>query len=420
MDRYRSPQSFTSAAITIGTPRPLRPHGPDESTTTTNTPATRNHALPRHTPVIPSRTPILDENRELPPDEHGVLQSLYTPEGAEMLEEDSKTETAHHEQMDRMTRTGFIGSLMSGLRRIPKAMQKHHSRQSMYEEYMAEAQAEAIRSSQMSPNMNRPLDDISESVEEDNANAIEPQRNQSSQDTYDDGTTAVHHDWSLADWPPMRSPIHTSSQPDSRHSNSESSMRPLPPEDTWAYYFARIAHFAAWLRDLPWSEERIVADFVPARDGRGGFGAERPVNAWYKPKTRKGQYDNEKGSNSISPPAVLVVPATPQSGLSPNYYSYGVAPVPPPPIASSVLRSPLSDDAVTAIRPMRTPMTATSAGLPYNSPGMSSHGMGRHELTYSWYSDSPQQWPPYLSQFSSPQTQTHTRLGTEIYLPDRR
>lgn len=217
---------------------------------------------------------------------------------------------------------------------------------------------------------------------------------------------------------PISSPMYTNSQLDSRNSKGESFLGPLPPDDTWAYYYARIAHFLMWLHKLPWSEERIVSDFIPSRDGRGGFGAERPVNAWYKSKNRKGRMDNEKGT-SISPPGVIIVPATPQSGSGSGYYSYGVAPIPPLPVIP-VMQSPLSDGAVTAIRPTHTPMTATSAGLPYASPGMSSHGMGRHELTYSWYSESNQPWPQYLSQFSSPQTQTHTRLGTDIYFPERR
>lgn len=215
----------------------------------------------------------------------------------------------------------------------------------------------------------------------------------------------------------MSSPSYTNSQLDSRNSKEASSLGPMPPDDTWAYYYARVIHFLVWLRNLPWTEERIVNDFVPARDGRGGFGAERPVNAWYKPKKRKGGADNEKGP-SVSPPGIVIVPASPQSGLS-SYYAYGVAPVPPPPtMGPPFVTSPLSDGAVTAIRPTHTPMTGTSAGLPYGSPGMSSHGMGRHELTYSWYSDTPPQWPPNFSQFSSPQT--HMRADTDLYSPERR
>jgi hypothetical protein len=258
------------------------------------------------------------------------------------------------------------------------------------------------------------MQSIQESSEGDTYSTVEPQRGQSSQDTYDDGTTAVHHDWPRPIWPPINSPGYTISQLDSENSKRVSSLGPLPPHDTWEYYYARIVHFLSWLHKLPWMDERIVNDYIPARDGRGGFGAERPKTNWYKPKQRKG-VDNEKGA-SISPPAVLIVPATPQTNVSSNYFTYGVAPIPPAFVGQAAIRSPLSDSAATAIRPTHTPLTATSGGLPYMSPGMSSHGMGRHEMTYSWYSDSPQQWPPYMSQLSSPQT----RLGTEIYSPERR
>lgn len=155
-------------------------------------------------------------------------------------------------------------------------------------------------------------------------------------------------------------------------------------------------------------------DFVPARDGRGGFGEKRPVSTWYKPKKRKSNTNGEKGNVVV--PGVIIVPATPQSTQSSNYfgYGYGVAPIPPPPVLDvPIIASPSSDGDATAIRPTHTPMSVTSAGLPYMSPGMSSHGLGSQEVTYSWYSSTPMQWPAYLSQVSSPQTQT--RIGTGMY-----
>lgn len=140
-------------------------------------------------------------------------------------------------------------------------------------------------------------------------------------------------------------------------------------------------------------------DYVPARDGRGRYGETKPAVAWYKPRNRHGP-DGEKGTSH--PPGVFVVPATPQS--SGQYTgTFGIAPLPPPPQPMPSFYS----DAATAVRPLRTPMTVTSAGIAYPSPGMSSHGLGRHELTYSWYSSTPPEWPhpqAYLSEISSPQT----------------
>lgn len=217
---------------------------------------------------------------------------------------------------------------------------------------------------------------------------------------------------------PINSPACTNSQLDSRTSKAESSMAPLPPADTWDYYIARIILFFAHIWSLPWSSPRIVNDYVPARDGRGHYGERKPITEWYKPKTRNKARDAEKAA-SLSPPAVVVVPATPEGSYLSSTYGYGGAPMhmpmPPPsmPMGPPVIPSPYSDGAVTAIRPLRSPMSGTSAGIGYSSPGMSSHGQGRHELSYSWYSSSPQPWPPYASDMSL--AQTRMTMGTELY-----
>lgn len=243
---------------------------------------------------------------------------------------------------------------------------------------------------------------------EDTFGTESPQPGPSSRDTYDDGTTAVHHEYPRPVWP-INSDTYTESHFESRSSQVESLLGPLPPDDTWAYYYARIMLFMDHIRKLPWSSHRIVHDYVPARDGRGHFGENRPPNAWYKPRSRKG--DAEKAT--LSPPDVIIVPATPQTtSYFSSMHGYGIAPVPPPLLVPTVT-SPFSDGAVTAIRPTHTPMTATSGGFGYASPGMSSHGMGRHELSMSWYSSSPQQWLPHHSEMSSPQTRM--TMGTEPY-----
>jgi hypothetical protein len=152
MERYRSPQSFTSAALSIGTPRPLRPHGLDESTTASNTPAVRQHALPRRGRVHPSGTPMFGARQELPVNELGIIQP---PEGLDNPEvSEQPTPIIPDMHASGQPERGFMSSLRSGLRRVAKTMEKHHSRQSLYEEYVAEAQAASLRNSQMSPNMN--------------------------------------------------------------------------------------------------------------------------------------------------------------------------------------------------------------------------------------------------------------------------
>lgn len=158
MDRHHIPQSFTSAGLNISTPRPLRPHGQEESITTnvSNITTAGHHVLPRqHPPVIPySGTPMFGYNHELPVDEHGVIQSAQFTQGEDTTDAgESRPETMNGSEyrgswMDR----GFLGTLIRGLGRTRRAMEKHHSRQSLYEEHMAEARASALRASQMSPN----------------------------------------------------------------------------------------------------------------------------------------------------------------------------------------------------------------------------------------------------------------------------
>lgn len=75
----------------------------------------------------------------------------YGPEAQHMavLSNDANDKT----QPSRGGGMGFFGGFMSGLRRLPRAMDKHHSRQSLHEEYMAEAQSiTSARFAHMSPN----------------------------------------------------------------------------------------------------------------------------------------------------------------------------------------------------------------------------------------------------------------------------
>lgn len=220
---------------------------------------------------------------------------------------------------------------------------------------------------------------------------------------YDDGTTAVHHERSPVVMPipvPFSNPS-TVRDSNSRQSKEGSMDIPMPPADTWAYYMCLIQLFFLHIWNLPWSDPRIVEDYVPSRDGRGGYGETKSATSWYMRKR------GEVEKMGPSPPPVYVLPPTPQSGsyLSQAFFTPGLRPV----IPSSY------SDATTAIRAARTPMTATSAGVTLPSPGASSHGLGQHSIRYSWYSSSPQQYPAnlYGSEFTSPQTTTGP--GTPYY-----
>lgn len=73
-----------------------------------------------------------------------------------------------------------------------------------------------------------------------------------------------------------------------------------------------------------------------------------------------------------------------------------------------------TDDAATAVRPLQTPMTTTSAGYAFPSPGASSHGHGRHVASYSWYfSSPPAMFQPSTGQYQSEAASTpYTRTQT--------
>ena len=206
---------------------------------------------------------------------------------------------------------------------------------------------------------------------------------------------------------------YSDSDASSERSKAESTHTPLPPVDTWEYYWVLIILFFAHIWRLPWSSHRIVKDYIPVRDGRyRRTGQAKVVESWYKPKKRK--KDLEK---TVVSPQFLVVPATPESGsmLSGAYSSA----IPQPPVTPS-----LYSDATTAIRPTRTPMTVTSAGMNLPSPGMSSHGQGPQSVRYSWYSSSPQHWPwhypsqgLFQSSLTSPQTYVDTPASGYYFSP---
>ncbi|EKM61011.1 uncharacterized protein PHACADRAFT_204159 [Phanerochaete carnosa HHB-10118-sp] len=372
MNPYHSPQPGNPASLGISSPRSLRPRE-------------QLHAsAPRYHPSIP--------------------QALYSPSHVPESVADRDQEAhyhdppALHEEETSMegtpdSRGRFMGGLVNRLRRISGAFSKHHSRESLYSEYLAEAQAMVSQDGRFPTRVtSQALSEIPETSAELDS---EPQPT----DDGDDARTMYPSRFEI-----VRSdgtPTYMDSEASSEHSKAESIHIPLPPPDTWEYYRVLIIIFFLRIWRLPWSSHRIVRDYVPARDGRARkAGHQKVVESWYKPKNRKD--DMEKPN--ISPPHLLIVPATPQPGsiLSGAYSSALPQPV--------VIPSPYSE-ATTAIRPMRTPGTVTSAGMNLPSPGMSSHGQGYQSVRYSWYSSSPQHYPwqyPFQSSFTSPQTYIDT------------
>ncbi|KIP11991.1 hypothetical protein PHLGIDRAFT_397548 [Phlebiopsis gigantea 11061_1 CR5-6] len=389
MSYFRSPQQMSPEFLNIGSPRSLRPRDDLQPPIPQFYPQTPQTVyVSAYSPGIRHDEPVEDS----PP-----IQYVTRP----------RTDDTYSESISNGRRAGVMSGLVNRFRRIPAALAKHHSRESLHAQYRAEAEAMAAaefsrhrgaytvipcrRESDLMTS--QALSGIPETIAESEAGPLP-----AVYEAYDDGTTAMHHEQDFMQMPqPHIQPDYSDSQTSSK---AESSNLPLPPKDTWVYYWAIILLLVHHIRNLPWTDDRIVDDYVPARDGRGGYGAQKPTVSWYKP--RKRARDTEKAGAVITPPQLYVIPATPQSGtvLSSMY----AAPVQP----AVVIPSPYSD-ATTAIRPTRTPLTSTSGGRSMISPGASSHGLGRQELSYSWYSSSPQHFPwqhpsAYGSEMSTPRT----------------
>lgn len=121
MDPHRSPQHMSPASLSISSPRSLRPREQLHAPT------------PRYRPTIP--------------------QAFYTPSHApesasddgrgEHYTEPPMQEEEASEQGSPESRRRFGGGLVNRLRGFPGAFAKHHSRESLYSEYLAEAETVA-------------------------------------------------------------------------------------------------------------------------------------------------------------------------------------------------------------------------------------------------------------------------------------
>lgn len=377
MNPHRSPQA---ASLNIGSPRSLRPR--DQL----HAPTPRYH--PSISQALRSADHIVEPSFD---DGRGTYDSEPT-----IPRDETPTEGTPD------SRGRFMGGLVDRLRRISGAFAKHHSRESLYSEYAAEA--EAMRSTHGFPTRatSQALSEIPEASGE----------LESEPGDYREGPSTLrpnHFEVVRSDG----TPSYMESDASSDHSKTPSIHIPLPPYDTWAYYRVLILLFFIRIWRLPWSSHRIVRDYVPLRDGRVRKAKQQKVvESWYKPKKR----DQDAEKTTVSPPQLFVVPATPQTG---SVFSGAQSSVIPRPV---VVPSPYSD-ATTAIRPTRTPMTVTSAGMNFPSPRMSSHGLGNQSVRYSWYSTSPQhypwQFPSHLFQTSLTSPQTYVDTPASGYFSPR-
>ena len=137
MSHIRSPQPVNPASLNISSPRSLRP---------------REQSLPSATPRFHPVSPqAAFASSPIPGivvvDEHGRRLDRGHPEPRRSSPESSDDASQADAPPLRGQSAGFVGGFIHGLRRIPAAMAKHHSRESMYQQYTAEAEARAARDS---------------------------------------------------------------------------------------------------------------------------------------------------------------------------------------------------------------------------------------------------------------------------------
>jgi hypothetical protein len=133
MSQFHVPQTAGTAPLSISSPRSLRPREQIQS------------ATPRFYPASPATLPRPGHVPDIAVvDEFG---QRVDRQGSTEESSPEYTEQAFDQGTQSSWNGGFIGSLVNGLRRIPAAMAKHHSRESMYSEYVAEAGARAARES---------------------------------------------------------------------------------------------------------------------------------------------------------------------------------------------------------------------------------------------------------------------------------
>ena len=134
MDQFRSPQAYNPAALSISSPRSLRPREDLQP------------ATPRHYPRTPQALyvpPYSPESRtEDELDQSPPIQYI----------ERARTQEVPSQGISSGRSADFTGGLVdNGLRRIRNAFRKHHSRESLHAQYLAEADAAAARYSQHYP-----------------------------------------------------------------------------------------------------------------------------------------------------------------------------------------------------------------------------------------------------------------------------
>ena len=416
MDRYRSPQLAHTASLQISSPRSLRPR--DE-----RLPEPTPQHLPPHLPVIPGEFATRYQPTE--DDIHDTTEVGGSQTAHSELETNSDVTAPGTTQSDGKR---FVGGFWRGLRRIPQAMAKHHSRESLYAQYAAETEVASRRASQYPGEHPRVysceclcltcraastvLSDIPEDHFDESISQRPPSRLPPPRPIFPPYRNSTVSESNLDEF---GSPVYRNSDLDPPTPKEGSEDAAAPPKDTWAYYVYLAETFFIHIYNLPWSSPRVVSDYVPMRHGRSK-GRKTPVS-WYAPRGILPQVVEKvvqpvvfiaptpPSGDTPGLPELMVMPPTPTLGLTSSEFG-GSGDYGPPRPAYVLPESVYSSDAATAVRPTRSPMTATSVGYGFPSPGASSHGQGRHAASYSWYYSSPPPFQPFGQYYEATETAT--------------
>lgn len=174
------------------------------------------------------------------------------------------------------------------------------------------------------------------------------------------------------------------------------SRSPEPEEASLSSRANRVGKFVKDFAHLPWIGSHVATEYNPAESARAQ--QDKPSESWY---TKRGhqRLDLLEGPAPARPQMQQRSRALPsevqQSRSNPQPRAHtGARP------RQRHRANTAGSEVATAIRPTRTPASATSAGVVPPSPGASSHGKGSHAYSYSYYYSSPQPLYVYPSAVS--------------------
>ncbi|KAJ3479877.1 hypothetical protein NLI96_g8761 [Meripilus lineatus] len=217
----------------------------------------------------------------------------------------------------------------------------------------------------------------------------------------------------IATPPPMNSPVQMELQPTEDYGQMSSGggytadySGDYTPGESSSGQSINIGKALNGLRRLPWMSTRIAADYKPSSSTRAKF--DKPVGSWYtKPNPERVDLLETNVIRRASPPPTRPrehrrrdrdppdseTSSQPRSSSShrPREHRHGHA---HNHHRKDKEHNTRSEGGATAVRPTRTPASATSGGVLPTSPGASSHGLASHSHSTNYYYSPTQATPP--------------------------